>query len=547
MRRKLVLWGTNEKDEKILVALELLEKQNEVDIYTFDEATATEAFFKEISENWVNDKDIEFPQHFQKIVRKLSVTDSILPDNIKVEKTDQINRAQTEWHFVVLSSKLYEMYKSELEELKEKVEGLSSFDNAIWADLKNFWTKVQNQVNEKNLFREQGAALRDKTNHLFDVLKEYKKTLDNEFEEQSKSFLQSMKSELAEIEDKIEKGFGLSPLFEDLKKIQSKAKDIKFTRDDRTEIWNNIDDAFKKLKEKRGSQGGGSHNQVARLEARYNGLIAAMQKMKRSIDMDKKDLDYQTKKVEDSDGQLESLLRQAKINMIEERYKSKLEKYQDMEKTKLEIEGRLEKERKRATKAEKVEVAKDIVKQKIASDISEQTKQLEPMSDSLAKAATEIAESKKKKGSTMLASLAESASNFMEDVVDSAKAVAEVVGDKLEDFTDKAEDILEDIADKADDAFENLAENADARLKDVKDKVGDAYDKAESAIKDMSDKVEDKVEDAVAMAKDKFAETKEDVEEAVADAKEEVKEAVADASAKVESSDDDTLELKDPA
>ncbi|MEZ4910745.1 MAG: hypothetical protein R2774_07770 [Saprospiraceae bacterium] len=536
MRRKLVLWGANEKDEKILVALELLEKQNEVDIYTFDEASATEAFFKDMSDNWVNDKDVEFPQHFQKIVRKLSVTDSILPDHIKVDKSDQINRAQTEWHFVVLSSKLYEMYKSELEEIKEKVTSLTSFDNATWTDLKNFWSKVQNQVNDKNLFREQGAALRDKTNHLFDIMKEFKKSLDSEFEQQSKSFLETIKGELTEIENKIENGFGLSPLFEDLKKIQNNAKDIKFTRDDRNEIWKSIDEAFKKLKEKRGNQGGGGNNQVARLEARYNGLIAAMQKMKRSIDMDKKDLDYQNKKVEDSDGQLESLLRQAKINMIDERYKSKLEKYQDMEKTKAEIESKLEKERKRASKAEKVEVAKDLVKQKIASDISEQAKQLEPMSESLAKAATEIVESKKKKGSGMLANLAESAANFMEDVVDSAKAVAEVVGDKLEDISDKAEDVFEDVKDKADDAFENLADNADSKFNQIKEDVVNAYEKAESVVENISDKVEDKLEDAIDAAKEKFADTSEDVAEVVNDATSEVD----------KKSDDDTLELKQP-
>ena len=489
MRRKLVLWGTNEKEEKILVALELLEKQNEVDIYTFNEAEATESFYKELSENWTNDKEIEFPAHYHKIVRKLSVTDSILPDEIKVDKTDQINRAQTEWHFVVLSSKLYEMYKSELEELKEKVEKLTSFDQDVWSDLKSFWGKVQTQVNEKNLFREQGAALRDKTNHLFDKLKEYKKSLDEEFETQSKSFFDNFKQELTEIEEKIEKGFGLSPLFEDLKKIQAKVKDVKFTREDRTEIWNSIDVAFKKLKDKRGSQAGsGAGSHVSRLESRYKGLIAAMQKMKRSIDLDKKDLDYQNKKVGESDGQLESLLRQAKINMIDERYKSKLEKYTDMEKTKVEIEQKLEKEKRRMAKIEKVEEAKDIVKQKIASDISEQAKQFEPISDDLAKAASEISEAKKKKGSSMLASLAESAENFMEDVVDSAKAIAEVVGDKLEDLADKSGDMVEDLSDK----------------------MADVAKAAKEELTEVYEKVEDKVEDLAENVKSSISETEED-------------------------------------
>jgi predicted nuclease with TOPRIM domain len=371
MRRKLVLWGANEKDEKMLVALELLENENVVNIFTFPEEVATEAFYKQMSEDWKDDKEVEFPEKFTKIEQKLSVTESLLPDNIKVDRPDLITRAQAEWHFVVLSSKLYGLYKSELEELKDKIDNLSDYDNNSWEELKNFWTKVQNQVNEKNLFREHGAALRERTNGLFDKLKELKKSLEDVFEKQSKEHVEHFTSELKEIEDKIEKGLGLSPLFEELKKIQAKFKDFTFTRKDRNDVWDKIDATFKALKEKRSSGGGGGQqgggNAMGRLDARYNGLIVAIQKMERSIQMDQKDLDYQVKRVEDSDGQLESQLRQAKIRMIEERVKSKQEKLDDMLKTKEELEGRMEREKKKAVreeKHEKLNEAKEVIKQK---------------------------------------------------------------------------------------------------------------------------------------------------------------------------------------
>ena len=126
MRRKIVLWGSNEKDEKILVALELLDKENVVDIYTFPESVATEAFYKETSEKWKDDVAVEFPAGFTKLERKISVSDSIVPDEIKVDRPDLITRAQAEWHFVVVSTKLYGMYRSELEELKEKIEMMTN-------------------------------------------------------------------------------------------------------------------------------------------------------------------------------------------------------------------------------------------------------------------------------------------------------------------------------------------------------------------------------------------------------------------------------------
>lgn len=449
MRRKLVLWGTNEKDEKILVALELLENENVVNIFTFPEKIATEEFYKQMSEQWKNDVDIEFPEGFSKIERKLSVSDSLLPDEIRVERPDLITRAQAEWHFVVLSSKLYGLYKSELEEFKDKVETLTDYDNKIWEELKNFWNKVQHQVNDRNLFREHAASLRERTNGLFDKLKQLKKSLESEFETKSKTYLDDFSKELNEIEGKIDQGLGLSPLFEDLKRLQYKIKNIHFTKDDRKEIWDKIDGAFKIIKEKRGSQYEANVSQgTARLQKRYEGLIGAIQKMQKSIQIDQKDLDFQTKRVEDSDGQLESQLRQAKIRMIEERIHSKKEKFDDMLKTKSDLESKLEKEKKKVAKLEKqekIEEAKEVVKQKIADNISESQKELDKISGKLSKAADDIKNQKKSKSKPkdLLSQLSASAENLLEDVVDTVKAVAEVAEEKLEDLVDKVDDLFD--------------------------------------------------------------------------------------------------------
>jgi hypothetical protein len=474
MRRKLVLWGSNEKEEKLLVALELLEKENVVNIYTFPENIATETLYKDLSEKWKDDTEVEFPAGFAKIERKLSVSDSILPDEIRVERPELITRAQAEWHFVVLSSKLYGLYKSELEELKDKIEKLGDYDNGVWEELRTFWNKVQGQVNDKNLFREHGAALREKTNYLFDKLKELKKVLEGEFESNSKQFVQQFQAELNEIEEKINKGLGLAPLFEDLKKIQARIRDVKFTKDDRNEVWAKIDETFKKLKEKRGAAGSAAQaSNFARLDARYTGLIAAIQKMQKSIDFDQKELDFQNKRVADSDGQLESQLRQAKIRMIEERVKSKQEKLDDMNLTKKELESKMEKEKKKAAKVEKqekIEEAKETVKQKIADSISETAKELDKMSDKLEKAATEI-KTRGKKAATALQDMGEEAEFRIQDAVDTVKAVAEVAEEKWEDTSNNVKESVESMLEKAASFASSVAEKIEDSLDTLSDKI----------------------------------------------------------------------------
>jgi hypothetical protein len=366
MKTKIVLWGTNAQEERVLIALQLLAAENKVRVYTFPESIATPEFSNKLMNDWRNAKeDGTVLEGGNLIETDLSITESILPEDLKVERGDLIQRAQTEWHFIVLSTKLHENYKSELADLEDKVGQLAHFSGEVFESLKGFWGKVQDQVRDRNLFREHADVLRDTTNNLFEELKQKKSALSTEFEENSKTIYAKFNEVLDEIEKKIENGIQRFPeIFEDLKKTQADFKGQKLTRDHSNEVWNRMDTLFKNVKEKKFGNSNSNpqfNNQDGttseRLSRRNDGLDSAIEKMKENIRRDKEDLTFQQKRVDSSQGQLEAQLRQAKINMILERVKSKEAKLAEMLATKNEVEGKLtrvkEKEERKAAEMPK--------------------------------------------------------------------------------------------------------------------------------------------------------------------------------------------------
>lgn len=468
MKNKIVLWGTNGSDERILVALELKIKLNKVSVYIFAEKVATDDFYSEMMEQWRDTKEpTNFTQEHQHLERELSITEGLLPDDIKVERTDIIQRAQTEWHFVILSSKLSEAYHNELQEIEEKIAGLKDFDKEVWDGLKTFWEKVQTQIRERTIFREHANTLRSRTDKGFEALKGMRSKMEEGFRKTSSENLNRFGSIIDDVEKRINENKHLSKVFEELKKVQKEIRNVDFTREHRNKLWNRVDKAFKEVKEKRfGKQegGGGDSGPVQRLESRYNGLMNAIARMEKSIKHDENELAFQNRQIERTDGQLEAQIRQAKLKMIEQRVSSKQEKLDDMLKTKIQLEERIEREKEReatrqAKRAEEKArtVAKKKAKEKIAEDIKEKQASIEDTDDTLANAAQAINEqksrgkkkttSKKEKNTTenqeekppvltddsILSAIATTIGESLEDVVDTIKAVAEVVGDQIEE------------------------------------------------------------------------------------------------------------------
>ena len=483
MKTKLVLWGANAHVERVLIALELMAKENKVKVMTFPESVATEEFSQKMMQEWRNGTPMEMPEDRTEEIRELAVTESLLPETLKVERGDLIQRAQTEWHFVVLSSKLNEAYQAELDEIKEKVEKLDNFDKNTWDSLKGFWNKVQGQVRDRNLFREHANSLRDNTNALFAQLKELRAKLDEDFQKKSKANVERFSDLLEGVEKKIGEGLSLQPIFDELKDLQRKFREADFTRDHRSKIWQRLDKAFKVVKERRFGAAGDDRSPLERLKRRYDGLLAAIEKMERSIQRDRDDLDFQNRKIATTDGQLEAQIRQAKIKMIEERIRSKEEKLGEMQATKSELEKRMETQAQKDAKREerqRLEDAKKAAQEKIKAEIKQKAEErvgdekIEKAVDALspetepeaaaepvaapapeepaAEPTPEAEVEEPKKEESILQAVTTTIGESLEDMADTVKAVAEVVSDKLEDkvedVKEKIEDVVEELKEK---------------------------------------------------------------------------------------------------
>ncbi len=547
------MWGTNERDEKVLIAIALRAEDNEVDIYTFPFESTSEEFYNLMLNEWRESHEVHLPEGHTHITRPLTASDSLLPHNLKVDRADIIQRAQTEWHFVVLSNKLYHSFLNELHEIREKIKGSDLYKNQLWEEMKEAWEKIQKNIFDKTLLREHGQQLRDLTNDIFTQLKNMRKEMDSEVDRVSRGFADKFNKKLDEVEEKIKSGLGLQPLFNDLKHLQQEFKDASLSRNDRSKIWKRIDVAFKAVKEKKfGEKSAKDTSALDRLNRRYEGLLSAIEKMEKSIRRDDKDKSFQDDRIANTEGQLEAQIRMAKLKMIDERINSKNEKLAEMQKTKTDLEEKINREKKYLEEQKKHQVmkdelkeAKENVKQKIADTIHEKADTLD--ADALGKAAEAIAlekrrKSKQKPKETLMGAIGETLGESLHDVGDSLGAIASVVAEKIED------------------AFKDLKEEAGEAMKGAKENVKETFDQMKNNMNPEDNKQDPKegkeggenkageiLSNITGKIDHAFKDLKENAEELLKDVKEEVKDAIEDIKHKMKKDDSPAAEGEDAA
>ncbi len=443
MKDRITLWGELKENGKAFLAIELLTSESKVRIRAIPESVLTEDLVRRLEQNWRAGEDIEWPEGIETIERSLNIIESMLPEHILVKKPDIIKNIQAEWHFHVLSAKLSEVYKLELEELKTKINQIDTYSKDVWDELKEFWSKVQGQIKENNLMRRHARNLRKETDTLFNSLKEMRKKLREAFAQKSAEAVQQVYLSLQKIEERVNKGDALRPLFNELKEIQNGLKKLSLTRQDRDNVWKQIDAAFKVVKEKQGIGQEGKKGGESRLEKRLQGLLQAIQRVEKSLQRDKSDLAFQNKRINNTEGQLEVQLREAKKIMINQRIDSKEKKLAELHEVRQELEAKLKKEKARQEKLKKklaIEATKKSLHQQHQEKIRAAEK--ERASDTkILEAAKKIAESKQAKKILHTAeNIADEIEELFDDTVATIKSVTALISDRLDTFMTTTEE-----------------------------------------------------------------------------------------------------------
>lgn len=326
MQNRFVVQGVGKNAEPLVLAYELQEAEFRIDLRIIDRKELSKEQLNAILSDWTEGENVELPSSTQ-LVHPDPNADSILPLDIKSDETGKIRSRQNEWAYQLLTNKLWESYIIDLNELKKRSDNLSQYDRALFDDAKSYWERVLEHRKERDISQDRLEKIKEEVNTIFEKLKSFRKLESEQFEQKSAETRQAMLEKIESIKAKLQTNPRYKELAEELKALQAQGRN-KMSKSDEALVRKHFDEAFQAINEHRSSYF------TNRNTGRIQGLLEVIGKMEQSLNRDKKDMEYYSRKLNSNQVKpLELQLIKVKTNILLESIASKESKIADIRKT----------------------------------------------------------------------------------------------------------------------------------------------------------------------------------------------------------------------
>lgn len=353
MNTRLVLWGEIGTDRKALIAIHLDEETAKIHTYAFPREEVSKEIQDALFVEWKNGGEYTFPDtaiHWEIDAN----SDSILPEEVKVERLDVVLQSQHKWSKKLMSSKINQLLTDEVKLLEEKASVVADYDQSLWDKAKAQWEKIASYQKKNEITWEQTTVLKDKINAVFEALKAVKR-INHENEDQANAVLvKSYFKKLEDLQSKLIYNDQWKHIVDELKKIQTELKDAAIRWNQKRAIYNQVNTIFDDLRKYRMTE------VVSKTQERITQLNKILSGLKDSIARDKESYAMQVEKMQHyTRGKLSEAELSNRFGFILDKTKEKETKVAGIMQTIAQLKADIEKEKKQQQEREELKLKRE--------------------------------------------------------------------------------------------------------------------------------------------------------------------------------------------
>lgn len=321
MRKRFLLEG-EQNEQPIFIAVEFKDEKVSVFLHLFSKVE-TEL---KILQEWVKTGE-KLPKSLQSLERTIQ-DENLLSEDIKVEQVGKVRDIEIAWSDNLMQTRMLQGFDGELLLLKDKVSTLEDYSQEVFDECGDFWSRLLVFKQENNGI---DSKLIDNYKFELDILFEALKSLRKDFKKEQSAKAVEAKADLLLklelIETKLKDKPNYKSLIERLKEVRAGLIKSGLRQNHYAEIDEKINSLFEKMGAAKAKVNNG------KFEKRITDLEAIVNKMKKSLDWDKKELSKEENNKKYAEQVFQIKLIDAKIGLINIRIKEKEEKIKDINST----------------------------------------------------------------------------------------------------------------------------------------------------------------------------------------------------------------------